>query len=188
MALCGQFSQVHPKKLFWDEEAVVPKPGDRPLFRSALAVVSSTPSAPMSLPLEVLADLQLTVDGEDVSVQADGKRIVINLASLKAGRRLLQSYPLSGGEQDLEPTDRLHDALRIAGLTVEVRLQGKTIARIGKRARPGRLSRLFNLDGVEVRPTPSLRAAAQDRPIVSRLVIGGLVVLVGWLLVRLLRS
>jgi len=38
----------------------------------------------MALPLEVVADLQLAVDGEPISIEANGKRIIVDLASLEA--------------------------------------------------------------------------------------------------------
>lgn len=141
----------------------------------------------MALPLEVVADLQLAVDGEPISIEANGKRIIVNLASLEAGRRVLKSYPLSG-ERGLKSTDRLQEALQVGGFTLEVRLQGETVARIGSGARPGRLSRLFNLKDIEVRPTPSLRAVARERPVTTAVVIGGLFVLIGWTLARLWRA
>lgn len=141
----------------------------------------------MALPLEVLADLQIAVDGENVDVQADGDRIVVDLPSLRAGRRLLSAYPISPTERP-RATDRVHDALQIAGITMEVRLQGETVARIGDGARPGRLAQLLNLGGVEVHPTSSLRATARQRPIATTLIVGGLVVLLGWLLSRAWRS
>lgn len=141
----------------------------------------------MPLPLEVFADLQVAIDGEDVDVQADGDRVVVDLPSLRAGRRILDAYPLSASKRP-RSTDRVHDALQIAGITVEVQLRGETVARIGEGARPGRLARLFNLGGIEVRPTPSLRAAARRRPIATTLIVGGLVGLIAWLLVRAWRS
>ena len=141
----------------------------------------------MALPLEVLADLRLTVDGERVAIQADGDRIVVDLATLEAGRRLLASYPSSVGRYPA-PTDRFHEALQVAGLTVELRLQGEMIARMGKGAQPGRLGRLLNVEGIELRPATSLRVAARQRPVVTALVIGGLFVLIGWMLARLWRS
>lgn len=141
----------------------------------------------MPLPLEVFADLQIAVDGEGVDVQADGDRVVVDLPSLRAGRRILDAYPLSVGKRS-RSTDRVHDALQIAGITVEVRLQGERVARIGADAQPGRLARLLNLGEIEVRPTASLRAAARQRPIATTVVVGGLLLFVGWVLVRAWRT
>ena len=141
----------------------------------------------MPLPLEVVADLQIEVDGENVNVRADGDLVVVDLPSLRAGRRILEAYPISGAKRP-RATGRVHDALQIAGITVEVRLQGETVARIGDGAEPGRLARLLNLEGVEVRPTSSLRATARRRPVATALVVGGLILTVGWILVRAWRS
>ncbi len=141
----------------------------------------------MSLPLEVLADLQIAIDGEDVDVQADGDRIVIDLSSLEAGRRLLAGYPFATVRSG-SSASRLQDALQIAGLTVDVQLRGNLLARMGKGARPGRLARALNLEGFELRPAQSARAIVRRRPFVTTLVLGGLFLLVGWLVARLVRS
>ena len=141
----------------------------------------------MALPLEVLADLQVAIDGEAIDVQANGDRVVVDLPSLRAGRRILAAYPFSSAKRP-RSTDRLDDALQIAGLTVEVRLQGETVARIGEEAQPGQLARLLNLNGIEVRPASSLRATARQRPIAATVVIGGLLLLVGWLVSRAWRT
>jgi hypothetical protein len=141
----------------------------------------------MALPLEVLADLRLAVDGENINIQADGERIVVDLPSLRAGRRLLAAQPLSGSRRP-QSTEQLHDALEIAGLTAEVRLQGDVIARIGAGAQPGRLGQLLRMGGIELRAAPSLRAAARRRPLTTALVVGGLAFVLGWLVVRLWRS
>jgi len=137
----------------------------------------------MALPLDVRADLQIAIDGETVDVQADGDHVVVDLPSLRAGRRILAADPISASRRP-RATSRVHDALQIAGLTVEVRLQGETVARVGRDATPGRLARLLNLDGIEVRPGPSLRATALQRPVATAVVVGGLVLLIGWLLAR----
>lgn len=141
----------------------------------------------MALPLEVFADLQLSVDGEDVSVQADGRRIVVDLATLEAGQRMLAGHPFSAVRRPAS-TGRLHDVLQIAGLTLEVRLRGDTIARMGAGARPGRVAQFLRLDGIELRPARSLRVVARERPVLTALVIGGLFALLGWGLARLFRS
>jgi hypothetical protein len=136
----------------------------------------------MSLPLEVLADLRLTVDGEDIEIRGTGDRIVVDLPSLRAGRRLLTSGPFAGDRA--QATGQVHEALRISGLTAEVRLQGDPIARLGAEARPGAIGQFLSLDGVEVRPTPPVRAALRRRPLITAGVILGLLILVGWWVLR----
>jgi len=136
----------------------------------------------MPLPLEVLADLRLAVDGEDIDIRGTGDHVVVDLPSLRAGRRLLSSGPF--GTDRARTTGRIHEALDMSGITVEVRLRGDTIARIGAGAKPGPLGRLLKLDGVEVRPTRSLRVAARRRPLVTAAVVIGLLVGLGWWLLR----
>jgi len=136
----------------------------------------------MPLPLEVLADLRLAVDGEDIDIRGTGDRVVVDLPSLRAGRRLLSSGPFATDRA--RSTGRIHEALQMSGITGEVRLQGDTIARIGAGARPGPLGRLLNLNGVDVRPTRPLRTAARRRPLVTAAVVAGLLVVLGWWLLR----
>ena len=138
----------------------------------------------MPLPLEVLADLQLAVDGEEISIRGDGDRLVVDLPSLRAGRRLLRSGPFAL-ETDPDPMTQLQDVLEGTGLSVEVRLQGDPVARMGPGINPGLLSRALNLGPVEVRPTGPLLRAMQRRPILTVAVIAGLVVLLGWIVRRL---
>jgi len=136
----------------------------------------------MALPLEVLADLRLAVDGEDIEIRGTGDRIVVDLPTLRAGRRLLASGPFASDRA--RTTGRVHEALELSGITAEIRLQGDPVARIGAGARPGALGRLLQLDGVEVRPTPPLRAALRRRPFVTAAVVVGILALLGWWLLR----
>lgn len=136
----------------------------------------------MSPPLEVLADLRLAVDGEDIEIRGTGDHVVVDLPSLRAGRRLLSSGPFASDRA--QRTARVHDALRMSGLTAEVRLRGDLIARLGAGARPGELGRVLNLDGVEIRPTRPVRAAVRRRPLVTAAVILGFLILVGWWMLR----
>jgi len=139
----------------------------------------------MPLPLEVLADLQVTVDGESIDVQADGRQVVVNLPSLRAGRRVLDAEPLS---REGRGARRVQEALQVAGFTMEVQLEGTPIAVIGAEASPGRLARVLRLDGVELRPLPTLRQTIRRRPVVTAVVAGGLAVALGWAVARILRS
>ena len=144
--------------------------------------ITDAPTHDMALPLEVLADLRLAVDGEDIDIRGTGDHVVVDLPSLRAGRRLLASGPFATDRA--RTTGRIHEALDLSGITAEVRLRGDTIARIGARAQPGPLGRLLNLDGVDVRPTRPLRAAARRRPLVTAAVVVGLLVALGWWLLR----
>lgn len=136
----------------------------------------------MARPLEVLADLELSVDGEPIDIRGTGDRIVVDLPTLRAGRRLLTSGPFVFNRP--KRTRQLHEALRVTELSVEVRLRGDPIAQIGKGAEPGSLSRLLNVEGVELKPTRPLRAAARRRPVLTALVAIGLLVGLGWWLFR----
>lgn len=136
----------------------------------------------MSLPLEVLADLRLSVDGEPIEIRGTGDHVVVDLPSLRAGRRLLASGPFVADRA--QTTGRLHEAFELSGITMEIRLDGDPVARLGAGARPGALGRFLNLDGVEVRPARPLRAAVRRRPLVTAGVIVGVLVLVGWWLLR----
>ena len=133
----------------------------------------------MSLPLDVLADLNLAVDGEDISIEGDGDRIVVDLPSLRAGRRLVNSGPFALGRRSAQ-MNQLHRSLQGAGLSVEVRLQGDPIARVGAGAQPGLLSRALDLGAVEVRPAQPLLRGLRRRPLLVVAVITGLVLVLGW--------
>jgi len=137
----------------------------------------------MALPLEVLADLHLAVDGEDVEIRGDGDRIVVDLPTLRAGRRLLTHGPLATGDRE-RSLKRVNEALQIAGLTVDIRLDGETIARVGSRARPSGFARLLKLGNIEVRPVQPLKREAGRRPLLTAAILAGLVALVTWLLFR----
>ena len=102
-------------------------------------------------PLSVVADLDLSVDGEEVSIDAEGDVIVVQVPSARAGARLLQSGPFAAGQRGkrLRQTSRM---LRAVGLTLEVRVEGDVVARLGKDARAGSLARLLQLRNVEMRP------------------------------------
>ena len=133
----------------------------------------------MALPLEVFADLQLAVDGDPIDVRANGDRIVMDVPTLRAGRRLLAAEPFDEGAH---ATRQVHKAFREAGLTLEVHLDGRPVATVGEGADPGRLSRLLRLDGVEVRPGPTVRQVVRQRPLLAAAVVAGLAGLIGGLI------
>lgn len=141
----------------------------------------------MARPLEVLADLQVAVDGEEIAVRSDGGRIVVDLPSLAAGRRVLEAVPFARRSR-ARTTRQAQAALSEVGLTLEIQLEGEVLAVVGAEARPGRLGRFMPVDGVELRPAQTLRRAARERPLLTVAIVVGLFVVVGWLVAQFVRS
>ncbi|PSQ96488.1 MAG: hypothetical protein BRD55_06570 [Bacteroidetes bacterium SW_9_63_38] len=141
----------------------------------------------MARPLDVHADLQLTVDGEDIDIQSAGDRIMVEVPSLDAGRRVLHAVPFS--QRGRARTARqAQEILTEVGLTLELQLDGTPLAVIGADARPGRLGRFLPTGGVELHPSQTLRRAARERPFLAVAVVGGFFALIGWCVARLVRS
>mgnify|MGYP006297253323 CR=1 FL=1 len=137
----------------------------------------------MERPLEVFADLHLDVEGEDISIQSNGDHIVMDLDSLRAGRRLLAAEPLSG-DPGLVAIRRIGEGLRGAGLTLEVRLDGDSFVWIGKNTQPGRIGQFLNLRHLEIRPARPLWGTMRRHPIITVLLFGGLAAVLGWVVLR----
>jgi len=117
----------------------------------------------MARALSVLADLSLALDGEDIAIRGDGDRVIVDLPSVQAGRALLRAGPFSPPERRAGLV-RLNTVLRETELTVDVRYAGATVVRLGAAAQPNAVTRLLNLEGVEVHPARTLRAAIRRRP------------------------
>jgi hypothetical protein len=123
-------------------------------------------------PLDVVADLSLAIDGQGISIRADGSTIVVEAESLRAMRRLLTSLPAD--QRNPGRLGQLHGALEMADLTVEVRADGNMIARMGADADASAMSRLLRLDYVEVRAArPALSALKQRPGLAAALIAGG---------------
>lgn len=137
----------------------------------------------MPLPLEILADLQLSVNGEPIDVRGDGDRVVIDLPTLRAGRTVINSGPFAGPNRR-KRVEQLHEALSLAGITAEVRLRGDTIARIGAGASPSRLMKALNVGPVEVRPGTSVLSVVKERPLLAVAAAAGLAGLIAWIVSR----
>lgn len=130
---------------------------------------------PMRLkPLDVRADLVISVDGEEARLEGDGDTFILQLPSWRAGRALLRTGPFRGRQP--EQLARLHTALKEADLTAEVRVSNETIARVGAAAQPGALSRLLRLGDAEVRPaaalTPRVRRRLRSTAVFSAVLAG----------------
>ena len=126
----------------------------------------------MTTPLDVFADLSLLANGEGVQVSAEGDTIVVDLPSLRAGSVLLGLVPAQGSQRAAY-AEQIQDALRMADLTAEMRVQGDTVVRLGAKARPGAVSRLLQLGPAEVRPATALSGAVRRRPGAAWAVFGG---------------
>lgn len=73
--------------------------------------------------------------GSDVQVHGEGRQIVLDFPSLSAALQLWK--PWSDGKRREEITDLLHQALAAAGLSLEVRVQGKPVALLGGASKQG---------------------------------------------------
>jgi hypothetical protein len=102
--------------------------------------------------LSVEADLTATVDGQEVSVDGYGDRVVVSFPTFRAARRALD-----GVEALPVPFDSL-DAAADAGVDVDVRVRGASVARLGPGVRPGPLSRLVGAAPARVSVVGVLRA------------------------------
>jgi hypothetical protein len=94
-------------------------------------------------PLDVDADLTLTVDGAAVSIRGYGDLVVVSAPSLAALRTLARTGASHLG------TERL-DRLRDADVTLDVRVRGRSVARLGAGVDPGPLSRALGVDPARV--------------------------------------
>lgn len=96
-------------------------------------------------PLDVDADLTVSVDGAEAEVRSTGERIFVEFGSLSAASIAADARP-SG------TLDRLPAVLRTADLTVDIRVRGRTVAVSGAGASPGVVSRRLGVAPNEVRP------------------------------------
>ena len=97
----------------------------------------------------MVGEIQALVADQTVRITADHDRIAVDLRDLRAGRTILRSSGERG--QRARAIARTDKALRLADLTAIIRLGGRTVARLGKDARPGLLSRLLRIAPLEVR-------------------------------------
>jgi hypothetical protein len=116
--------------------------------------VSDRP-APSLAPIDIEADLELSVDGAAATVVSSGDSAVVTFESVRDALRAARARP-DGSAAGLD------EVLGAADLTVDVRVRDTTVAVAGPDARPGALSGLLGVAPAEVRPGGALRAAAGD--------------------------
>ncbi len=78
-----------------------------------------------------------------VVARGEGDRIILDFPSLQAAFQMLQ--PWSGQAKRADLADRLHEALKSVGLSLEVKVQGKPMAELGSRAKGGVILRLLGI-------------------------------------------
>jgi hypothetical protein len=84
--------------------------------------------------LSVEADLTLTVPAGEIRVRGYGDVVVVEAPSLAAARDLFD------GTATL-PLDRLTGEIESAAVDIDIRVRGRSVARIGPDVSPGPLSR-----------------------------------------------
>ena len=102
-------------------------------------------------PVDVTADLLLSVDGEPVRVESYTDLVTVDLPSVRTALRLLRRH----GDR----TGDVPGLLAAAGLTVEVTVDGTTVVRAGADAEAGHIERRLGYRSVRLRPLGCLLAA-----------------------------
>ncbi|MFB6167439.1 MAG: hypothetical protein ABEJ43_01175 [Haloferacaceae archaeon] len=102
--------------------------------------------------LSVEADLTATVDGQEVRVEGYGDRVIVSFPTFAAARRARETV-----DELPVPFDSL-DAAAEAGIDVDVRIRGASVARLGPGVRAGPLSRLVGAAPARVSVVGALRA------------------------------
>jgi hypothetical protein len=97
--------------------------------------------------LDVVADLVVHHDLGEFAVTGSGERIVIDLPGLSLGGKLARLGRGQVGTQGLQVCDR---ALKSAGLSLDIRMNKRRVARLGAGAHPRLLDHLFNLAPMQV--------------------------------------
>lgn len=105
--------------------------------------------------LSVTANLSMTVDGIELAICTVEDRLYVQVPSVWAGFKLLQS--------ERERLPALSRVLSEADLTAEIRVGSAVIAVAGTEAVPGKLSQLLSLGPVEVRPRALVQAVLRLR-------------------------
>jgi hypothetical protein len=100
------------------------------------------------IPLEVVGQMMVEMGGGSTRIEALGDRIVVELSSLGAGIGSFRGV-LAGNDR-AEAIRRIDQALRGAGLSLEVVVGGRVVGRLGEGARAGLASKLLGLGPLEL--------------------------------------
>jgi hypothetical protein len=99
---------------------------------------------PARAPLSVATDLTVRINGAEATVESTGERLLVQFRSLPDALRATRRRP-DGIGTTLTALGRTTD------LTVEARVRDRVVAVAGADARPGVVSRLLEVDPVELR-------------------------------------
>jgi hypothetical protein len=108
--------------------------------------VSDTTTESSQIPLNVNADLTVSVDGGTAEVSSTGDRLFVTFPSILPAVNALRGLP-----SDPDSADTVAAVLSRTDLTIEVRVHDRTVAVIGSKANPGTLSEALSADPIEVR-------------------------------------
>ncbi|WP_254543415.1 hypothetical protein [Halomarina pelagica] len=89
-------------------------------------------------PVDVTADLTLTIDGQPIAVESYTDTVLVDLPSIGAARAVARS--------GLRRADRLDRLLHDLDVTVVFRIDGTPVARMGAAARPGPVARIAPIE------------------------------------------
>jgi hypothetical protein len=135
--------------------------------------LTGDPQAPRGT-LDIESTLTLEIDGETASIRGEGDVLVVDVPSRRMARSLLSALPPAGRRRDT--VHQMDDLLQAVGLTLDLRVDGGTVAKAGRRAKPGGLSRLLGLGPVEI-PSGAITRELKRPPILTGLAFGAALLL-----------
>ena len=105
---------------------------------------------PRPLALEVAGEVQAALGSDTVVIRAAHDTILVDLPRWQVG---LTTWRRSGRRAQREKAlRRVHTILQLADLTVQFRLMGRIVARLGAKARPGLLSWALGVRPLQIGP------------------------------------
>ena len=113
---------------------------------------------PRPLALEVSGEVQAALGSDTVVINAAHDTILVDLPRWRVG---LTTWRRSGRRAQREKAlQRVHAMLQLADLTVQFRLMGRIVARLGAKAHPGLLSWALGVRPLQIRPAGVLSLIA----------------------------
>ena len=105
---------------------------------------------PRLLALDFAGEVQAALGSDTVVINAAHDTILVDLPRWRVG---LTTWRRSGRRAQREKVlQGVHAMLQLADLTVQFRLMGRIVARLGAKARPGLLSWALGVRPLQIRP------------------------------------